>query len=85
MSGRRVGYRACLVVVDKRNISCRCRDFELRTVRLTASSQYRLRYSGSEMIHVAFKKMWEKKEKPCKVKVKQARYRPGVAQRVPGS
>ena len=52
--------RACLRVVDKRQISCRCRDFELHTVQLTASSQHRLRYSDSEMINVVFKKYGKK-------------------------
>jgi hypothetical protein len=56
-----MGYRACLDVVDKRKISCRCRDFELRTVQLTASSQYRLRYPGSEMMNMVFKKYGGKK------------------------
>jgi hypothetical protein len=38
--------------------------FELRTVQLTATSQYRLRYTGSEMMW-CLKNMGKKEMKPC--------------------
>jgi hypothetical protein len=35
--------------------------------------------------HIQYNNIWMKVKKVRKIKVKQSRYRPGVAQRVPGS